>query len=251
MPMSVRAVLLILLTLGFVRPTAAEPEELASLRAKAEKGSALAQYNLGLAYAQGRLGPADLPEAFAWLSLASESGTTGKALDSVLGSITDEQLTEGRRRLGTYRTALAAKNAAGRGSTQKLSPRGFSLNLPPATAPSASDHDASTGATKVPEATPAALATTPAEGGSGSESAQTRRALERVRSDLLATSAEFDALRANVARMEAAIAEAKASEARLTAELTTIRRELEAAKPSAARTPPENSPAQNPASPRP
>jgi outer membrane murein-binding lipoprotein Lpp len=244
--MSARAVLLILLTLGFARLTAAEPEELASLRAKAEKGSVLAQYNLGLAYAQGRLGPVDLPEAFAWLSLASESGTTGKALDGVLGSITDEQLTEGRRRLGTYRTALAAKNTSSR-ANQKLTPRGFSLNAPPATAPPTSE---TAPATKIPEAT-LTPATTPAEGSDSSELTQSRRELTKVRADLLATSADFDALRASIGRLEAAVADAKATEARLTAELTAIRRELEAAKPPAARTSAENSPAQNPAPTRP
>ena len=39
---------------------------------------------------------------------ASSSGATGKALDSLLGNITDQQLSEGRNRLGTYRAALAA-----------------------------------------------------------------------------------------------------------------------------------------------
>jgi len=42
MSTSARVALLILLTLGFVRLTAAEPEEVASLRLKAEKGNALA-----------------------------------------------------------------------------------------------------------------------------------------------------------------------------------------------------------------
>ena len=50
---------------------AALPPAIASLRQKAESGNAIAQYNLGLAYAQGRDIPADLPEAFVWLSLAA------------------------------------------------------------------------------------------------------------------------------------------------------------------------------------
>src|ERR1019366_715365 len=86
MSLPARVALLLLLTLGFVRLTAAEPEEIASLRLKTERGNALAQYNLGLAYAQGRLVPIDLSEAFVWLSLASESGATGKAPDRSPGT---------------------------------------------------------------------------------------------------------------------------------------------------------------------
>src|ERR1035441_4378966 len=54
------------------------PPELAALRAKAENGNAIAQYNLGLAYADGRGVPADLAEAYVWLTLASDQGSTGK-----------------------------------------------------------------------------------------------------------------------------------------------------------------------------
>ena len=42
-----------------------EPPEIASLRANAERGNSIAQYNLGLAYAEGRNVPVNLPEAFA------------------------------------------------------------------------------------------------------------------------------------------------------------------------------------------
>ena len=79
-----RTALLLLLTVAFSRLVAAEPAEIASLRAKAERGNAIAQYNLGLAYTQGQLLPVDIPEAFAWLTLASENGSTGKALNTVL-----------------------------------------------------------------------------------------------------------------------------------------------------------------------
>lgn len=233
MPTSARVVLLILLTLGFVRLTAAEPEEIASLRLKAERGNALAQYNLGLAYAQGRLVPADLAEAFAWLSLASESGATGKALDSLLGSITDQQLAEGRNRLGTYRTALATKNATaapGRGSTPKLTPRGFSLEPPPDPAP-AMVATSPTPVTKAPEAT-VTPPTSPADGSDRNELAESRKDLEKTRADLLTASNELTTLRASVARLEAEVATAQATEARLTAELTALRWELDAAKPS-------------------
>jgi TPR repeat protein len=237
-------VLLILLTLGFVRLTAAEPEEIASLRLKAEKGNALAQYNLGLAYAQGHLVPADLAEAFAWLTLASESGATGKALDSLLGSITDQQLAEGRKRLGSYRAALAAKNAPtapGHTSTPKLAPRGFSIEPPPTTVPPTSE--TSTPVTKAPEA-PAAPATSPADGSDRNELAQSRKDLEKTRADLLAASNELTTLRASVARLEAEATTAKATEARLTGKLQATRQELDALKAATHLTPIETTKAE-------
>ena len=80
------------------------PPELAALRTKAESGDAIAEYNLGLAYLQGREIPADFPQAFVWLSLARENGSMGKALDSLLGQMTPQQLEEGQRRLAACRT---------------------------------------------------------------------------------------------------------------------------------------------------
>jgi TPR repeat protein len=109
----------------------AEPAEISALRAKAERGNGLAQYNLGLAYAEGDSVPADLAEAFVWLSLASSNGATGKALDQVLGNITDAQLAEGRRRLDEYRMAIAARVTTQPPSiAHKPTTRGFSLVTP-------------------------------------------------------------------------------------------------------------------------
>lgn len=250
MSLPARVALLLLLTLGFVRLSAAESDELTALRAKAERGNALAQYNLGLVYTQGRLAPVDLSEAFAWLSLASESGATGKALDSLLGKISDEQLAEGRRRLGTYRTALTAKNATStsRNGTPKLAPRGFTLEAPPPTPP-AGDPPATV--TKAPEPVPVPINTSPAEGSGVSELAQSRKDLEKARADLLAANTELVTLRANVARLEAAAVEAKATEARLTAELTAARQQLATVSPVAPPTPAEKPKAGDPAPPRP
>jgi LysM repeat protein len=84
------------------------PPELAAVRAKAEAGNAVAQYNLGLAYMQGRDIPADLPEAFVWLSLATENGSTGRALDTLVARLTPEQLETGRARLAARRNGKAA-----------------------------------------------------------------------------------------------------------------------------------------------
>ncbi|MGH7956017.1 MAG: hypothetical protein ACREH8_03280, partial [Opitutaceae bacterium] len=80
-----------------------DASDLTSLRAKAERGNAIAQYNLGLAHLQGRQTPVNLLEAFAWLTLAGEGGATGRALDTVLDALTPEQLAAGRKRLETLR----------------------------------------------------------------------------------------------------------------------------------------------------
>jgi len=249
MSMPARVALLMLLALGFVRLTAAEPEEIAALRLKAERGNALAQYNLGLAYAQGRLVPVDLSEAFVWLSLASESGATGKALDSVLGSITDKQLADGRSRLGTYRTALAAKNATSPPAhpTPKLASRGFSLEEPVTTSPPANDTEAATPVTKAPEAVAPPIATSPAEGTPVGDLAEARKNLEKARADLASANAEIATLRANIARLEAAAIAAKATEDRLTAELDVLRPRPESAKPPTVPPPVENPKAADPA----
>ena len=250
MSMLARAALLLLLSLGFVRLTAADSDELALLRAKAEHGNALAQYNLGLVYAQGRLAPADPSEAFAWLSLASESGATGKALDSLLGNITDEQLAEGRRRLGTYRTALAGNRGTTvtPHSTPKLAPRGFTVEVPPPTTPVA---DPTIPLTKAPEAVPPPAVTTPAEGTGLTELTQSKKDLEKAHADLLAANTELATLRASVTRLEAAAAEAKSAEARLTEELTAARRELAALKPAADLAPTAKPKVENPTPNRP
>lgn len=94
--------------------------ELSPLRAKAERGNAIAQYNLGLAYAEGRQTPRDLAEAYVWLTRASESGSTGRALENLLGHMSPEQIAEGRRRLGVLRTTDAYLNT----TTLSSKPRG-------------------------------------------------------------------------------------------------------------------------------
>ncbi len=83
----------------------AEDADLAQLRAKAEKGNVLAQYNLGLAYAEGRGVPMDLVEAYVWLRLASENGGTGTALSSVIHQMSIGQIAAGRLRLDERRQA--------------------------------------------------------------------------------------------------------------------------------------------------
>jgi hypothetical protein len=224
-----RVALLSLLLLGFVRVTAAESDEITSLRIKAEHGNALAQYNLGLAYAQGRQVTADPAEAFAWLSLASESGATGKALDSLLGNITDAQLADGRHRFAIYRAAVIAQSVETKArSAPKLAPRGFTLE---SRSPVVSESKAATPVTKAPEAVAPPISTSPAEGAGAAELAQARKDLEKAQVDLVSANNELAALRADQARLEAAASEAKAREAKLSAELQAAQRELSALRP--------------------
>jgi chromosome segregation ATPase len=101
--------LLVLLSLILCRLCAAEPADVAALRVKAEKGNAVAQYNLGLIYLDGQRVPVDAAEAFAWLSLASENGSKAQALQSLVNTMPAPQLAEGRKRLEQYRAAVASK----------------------------------------------------------------------------------------------------------------------------------------------
>src|SRR5690606_11432050 len=85
-----------------------DASDLTSLRAKAERGNAIAQYNLGLAHLQGRQTPVNLIEAYAWLTLAAEGGATGRALNTALDALTADQLAAARNRLETLRVSNPA-----------------------------------------------------------------------------------------------------------------------------------------------
>ncbi|MDB6094283.1 MAG: Peptidoglycan-binding LysM [Verrucomicrobia bacterium] len=147
-----RIALVLGLALSIGHLAAAESAEITALRVKAEKGNALAQYNLGLLYYQGKEVPADLPEAFAWLTIASENGTTGKGLENVLATLTDEQLAEGRHRMAKYRAALADRAPAIKVVPKKTGGRNFSLTpTNPSNQPGANPSD-EVPLTKPPEA---------------------------------------------------------------------------------------------------
>jgi chromosome segregation ATPase len=77
---------------------------LADLMANAERGDALAQYNLGMAHAKGLQTPVNPVEALVWLTLAAERGTTGKELGTLLVSLNAEQIAAAGRRLESIRT---------------------------------------------------------------------------------------------------------------------------------------------------
>ena len=96
--------------------------DLGVLRSKAENGNAIAQYNLGLAYLEGRLVPKDTIEAFVWLTLAAENGATGKALKSLTPDLSPEQIVTAQERLADRRSLvssrlLAQSSAAATGAT--------------------------------------------------------------------------------------------------------------------------------------
>ncbi len=80
--------------------------DLSLLRSKAEKGNVLAQYNLGLAYAEGKAAPKDLVEAYVWLRLAIENGGTGTALDGLIHQMSSDEIAAGRQRLDERRRAI-------------------------------------------------------------------------------------------------------------------------------------------------
>src|SRR5208282_5178192 len=82
------------------------PPELQALQVQAEHGNAIAQYNLGLAYDYGRGVPTDKKEAFVWLTLASEQGSTSKELDSLAARLSQADLAEAQQRLGDIRSSL-------------------------------------------------------------------------------------------------------------------------------------------------
>lgn len=84
-----------------------QSDEITALRAKAEKGNGLAQYNLGLAYADGRGVAADKIEAYVWLSLARENGTRGHTLDALAASLDKDSLAAARQRLADQKAIIA------------------------------------------------------------------------------------------------------------------------------------------------
>ncbi|MDA8528774.1 hypothetical protein N9K67_08265, partial [Opitutaceae bacterium] len=107
-----RAVLGATLTLILAWPifAATSASGVASLRAKAEAGNAIAQYNLGLIYADETEPAHDLVEAYVWLSRAARNGARGRQLDILSERLTPAQFAEGNERLGALATPAALSN---------------------------------------------------------------------------------------------------------------------------------------------
>jgi hypothetical protein len=95
-----------LLIAGLAPVLPGQETDLAQLRAKAEKGNAIAQYNLGLAYAEGKALPKDPIEAYVWMRLAIENGGTGTALGVLVREMSADDLAAGRTRLEERRHAI-------------------------------------------------------------------------------------------------------------------------------------------------
>jgi len=81
-------------------------EDLAALRAKAESGNGIAQYNLGLLYATQGDPLADPIEAYVWFNLAADNGATGRALVLLSSQMNTEQVAEAKQRLEARRQEL-------------------------------------------------------------------------------------------------------------------------------------------------
>ncbi len=79
------------------------PAEFEALKAKAETGNGIAQYNLGLRYADKQEAFADPIEAYVWLNLAADNGATGNALTIISTQLTPSQISEGKSRLQARR----------------------------------------------------------------------------------------------------------------------------------------------------
>src|ERR1700678_3885316 len=93
------ATALLALTLGATALGADSlPPGLVALRVKAENGNAIAQYNLGLAFAYGGDRTANPVEAYVWLTPASEQGSTAKELGVLVSTMNDETLAAAKRR---------------------------------------------------------------------------------------------------------------------------------------------------------
>ena len=171
---------------------AQESSEITSLRAKAERGNGIAQYNLGLAYAEGRGIAADPLEAFVWLSLARENGARGRALDS-LGASFD------RATLAVAQERLAARKAGS--SSLVKAPAAPAARTE--TRPAAESAPAGPIAPRAPAAPPgspgATTPETPAATGAPRDDAE----LARARSERDALSARLTDLSAELAGMRA------------------------------------------------
>lgn len=78
------------------------PNDVAALRANAEKGNPVAQYILGLVCADPTEAAHDPAEAYIWLSLATASGAASQQLDSLRSSLTPAQLAAAQQRLADH-----------------------------------------------------------------------------------------------------------------------------------------------------
>lgn len=213
-----------------------DPSDLTSLRAKAERGDAVAQYNLGLAHLQGRQTPVNLLEAYAWLSLAAEGGTKGRALDAVLDTLSPDQLNAARRRLETLRAGNPYLRATAPSVVAQTSPA-TSAPIIGEPVPTVRPAPASTPIISIPPASPLGaselkrlqeqLAAREQEKRElAAELSSAAREIEQLKSQLAGRSTTANDLSA----VQSKLREAQTTLARQTSELATIRAEAAAAR---------------------
>ncbi len=217
----------------------AADSDLGALRAKAESGNAIAQYNLGMAYLDGQQVPKDIVEAYVWLTLAAENGSTGKALKTLAPTLSADQIAAAETRLAGRRTVISnhllAQNAAGAAGAV-AAPR--AVRTPdPAPAPAA----AAPAPAPAPAAGPASAAAVPAADAGRVEALA--KELATVRADNAKLSAEIisvwkdlDAAKvAEVAaarradRADVALKQSASEAGAITAERDQLRQQLAAA----------------------
>ena len=210
------------------------PAEFDSLRTKAERGNAVAQYNLGLAHADRREAIYDPPQAYAWLSLAAQNGTNGKALANLASVLTPEQLVEGKRR-------LALLTASPVGPAESASPIVADTPVIPIPAPAASPAPAPAAVAESSEdqkrlSTELAAAWKETEQIKAALNAQLADANKRVaiaEAALASKDKEIAALQSRLAEISAAPAPAAAAPIGISAELASLRSERDQLQASA------------------
>ena len=207
--------------LAFPALLLAADADLAALRAKAEKGNAVAQYNLGLAYTAGEVVPKDAIEAYVWLRLATENGATGKALGLLMGDMSPSELAAGKLRLDEQRRAIAALASGDRDA-----PPANPTIVPPPPAPVA----------------PAPVVSSPAKEAAGpavdssaaleKELAVLRAGKAKLSQEIALARKELDSTKAAAiedrGKLEATVSDQTQKLAALSAELETARKDLAA-----------------------
>jgi len=201
-------------------------QEIAILRAKAEKGNAVAQYNLGMVYAATNDPTSDPIEAYVWLNLAADNGATGRALTDLETQLTPAQLAEGKTRLEARRAELGIKKHASAPTE--------SVVVSAAPANDSSSPISSGSSTNVTPASPiAAPAPVTAPGSAGNDAASLQNALSKMSAELSSAWKENDQLKATIAKLNQAPKENAEADA-ANAKLKSAEDELAQAKESAA-----------------
>jgi TPR repeat protein len=90
---------------SFAQSNANASQEIRELRAKAESGDAVAQFNLALMYYNGEGVPENAAEAYSWWNLAAAQGQENarSSRDEVEKFLSREQIAEAQRRSAAWK----------------------------------------------------------------------------------------------------------------------------------------------------